>query len=127
MKKEDSYKNDSYNSIVGFMGYSKNKKDMVFKTKNMLSKRDTGARCDEAGKAKTIKKINDILGFEFFTKNNTQNIKDKTGKIIQETTRGVELCIHLEFMLRYFDRIKKNNKIWFVIPEMAIYHNLYNV
>ena len=32
-----------YNPIVGFIGYQKNSNQLSFKTKNLLSKRDTGA------------------------------------------------------------------------------------
>jgi hypothetical protein len=53
---------DNYNRIVGFVGYEKKNRFLVFKTKDMQSKRDTGARCDEAGKIKVLQKINDILG-----------------------------------------------------------------
>jgi hypothetical protein len=45
---------NKYNNIIGFIGYEKKNKYLVFKTKNMESLRDTGARCDEAGKSKTL-------------------------------------------------------------------------
>ena len=32
-----------------------------------------------------------------------------------------------EILLRYFNKIKKNNKKWFLTPEMAIYYKLYTV
>ena len=53
---------NDYNKIIGFIGYEKKNKYLVFKTKDMTSKRDTGARCDESGKDKTINKINEIVG-----------------------------------------------------------------
>ena len=56
------FKISNYNTIVGFIGYEKNYKYLTFKTKDMLSKRDTGARCDESGKNKTIVILNKILG-----------------------------------------------------------------
>jgi hypothetical protein len=52
---------DNFNKIIGFIGYEKKNTYLVFKTKDMTSKRDTGARCDEAGKAKTMAKLNEIL------------------------------------------------------------------
>ena len=53
--------------------------------------------------------------------------KDKDGNIIREAIGHVELCILEEFLLRFFDVIKKHNKKWFLSPEMAIYYKLYTV
>ena len=117
----------NFNKIVGFIGYEKNNKYMIFKTKDMTSSRDTGARCDEAGKDKTIKKINEILGIEKYTSENTKQKKDEKGNVIHEAVGHTELCVIEEFMLRYYDRIKKENKKWFLTPSMAIYHKLYKV
>ena len=121
------FKLSDYNTIIGFMGYEKNNKYLVFKTKDILSKRDTGARCDEAGKNKTLQLLNNIIGEEVYTKENTKLIKDEDKNIIQDAVGHVELCVTQEFLLRYFDRIKKNDKKWFLSPEMAIYHKLYTI
>ena len=118
---------EDYNNIVGFVGYDKNNKDLVFKTKNMLSSRDTGARCDQATKRNNINKINDILGEEKYTSENTKTIKDKDGNIIREAIGNIELCILEEFILRYFNVIEKDNKTYFVTPELAIWHKLYKI
>ena len=119
---------DEYNRIVGFIGYEKNNRFFVFKTKDMLSKRDTGARCDEAGKDKTMKLLNTIIGEDNkYTNENTKAVKEKNGIVIKEAVGHVELCVLQEFILRYFDTIKEHNKKWFLIPEIAIYHKLYNV
>ena len=111
-----------FNKIVGFIGYEKSNKYLVFKTKDMLSKRDTGARCDEAGKDKTIKKINEIVGEEKYTSENTKVQKDADGTIVKEAVGQMELCVMEEFLLRYFETIKKDGKQWFLTPEMAIFH-----
>jgi hypothetical protein len=116
-----------YNNIVGFMGYEKSNKYLVFKTKDILSKRDTGARCDEAGKTKTLDILNKIIGEEKYTKENTKIIKDENKNVIQEAMGHTELCVLQEFILRYFDRIRKDGKKWFFTPEMAIYHKLYTI
>lgn len=115
------------NKLVGFIGYEKNNKYLVFKTKDMDSTRDTGARCDEAGKDKTMKKINEIVGETKYTSENTKVKKDSDGNIISESIGQTELCVIQELILRYFDKIKKNNKRWFFSPDMAIYHKLYKV
>jgi superfamily II DNA or RNA helicase len=122
-----NFKISDYNVIVGFMGYEKNNKYLTFKTKDMLSARDTGARCDEAGKNKTIQILNKIIGEEKYTKENTKIIKDDDKNVIQDAMGHVELCIIQEFILRYFDRIRKNEKKWFLSPEMTLYFKLYTV
>jgi hypothetical protein len=73
----------------------------------MQAKRTTGARCDQATKAKTIAMLNKIVGSEKWTKENTKKIVD------------AGLCIVEEFVLRKYNKERKNNKIWFLTPEMA--------
>ena len=118
---------EDYNKIIGFIGYEKSNRYLVFKTKDMLSKRDTGARCDEAGKVKTLQKINEILGENKYTNENTKAEKDSDGNVIKEAVGHVELCVLQEFLLRYFNTIKREDKKWFFTPEMAIWHKLYTV
>jgi hypothetical protein len=115
-----------YNKIIGFIGYEKNNRYLIFKTKDITSKRDTGARCDESGKIKTTQKLNEILGENKYTKETTK--AQKNGKeIISEAIGQVELCVTLEFLLRYFDTIKKEGKKWFLTPELAIWHKMYSI
>jgi hypothetical protein len=118
---------NEYNKIVGFIGYVKNNSNLVFKTKDMLSKRDTGARCDEAGKVKTLQKLNEIIGENKYTNESTKMKKDADGNIISEALGHTELCVIQELILRFFNTIKKNEKKWFLTPEMAIGHKLYTV
>ena len=122
-----SMNKDEYNKIIGFIGYEKNNRYLVFKTKNMESERDSGARCDEAGKEKTIQKINVILGETKFTNENTKVKKDAEGNIISEAVGHTELCVFQEFILRYFNSIKKNDKKWFLTPELSIWYKIYSV
>ena len=116
-----------YNYIIGFIGYEKNNKYLTFKTKDLTSTRDTGARCDEAGKYKTITLLNTILGEEKYTKENTKLEKDASNKTIKDAVSHTELCVLQEFILRYYEKIQKDNKKWFLSPEMAIYHKLYKI
>ena len=122
-----SFNSKEYNRLVGFIGYEKHNKYLVFKTKDMESSRDTGARCDEAGKEKTIKKINEILGENKFSNENTKLKKNANGTVISQPVSHTELCVFKEFILRYFDIIKKDGKKWFLTPELALYHKLYKV
>jgi hypothetical protein len=121
-----NFQESEYNKIIGFIGYEKSNRYLVFKTKNITSKRDTGARCDESGKIKTIEKLNEIVGSEKYTKENTK--AEKIGKeIVSEAIGQTELCILQEFILRYFNTIKKDGKKWFLIPELALWHKMYTI
>jgi hypothetical protein len=109
----------NYNDIVGFIGYEKNNKYLVFKTKDVFAKRNKGARCDEAGKEKTLIKLNKIVGKEIYTKESTK-VKKNKGVVLEEAVGQLELCVLQEFILRFFNEINKDTKTWFVTPEMAI-------
>jgi hypothetical protein len=111
--------------IIGFIGYKKNSKNYIFKTKDVFSSRDTGATCIEAGKSKTLGILNKIVGSEKYTKENTKLIKDDDGNVIQEATSETELCVLQEFILRKknLDSGKKN--MWFLTPDMAIHYKIY--
>ena len=100
------------NSIIGFMSYEPNKKYIGFKTKNITGKRNTGILCINTGKKITIQNLNEIFGFEKFTKENTKGILD------------IDLCIYQNFLLRYYDKINKDSKKWFFDFELS---NIYNI
>ncbi len=121
------YKEGNYNNIIGFIGYEKNNNSLTYKTKNLSSKRDTGAKCDDAG-IKTMTLLNEILGKDKYTKENTKLQKDSiTGEIITFAITHTELCVIQEIILRYYNKIQKNGKGWFLTPEMAIYYKVYTV
>jgi hypothetical protein len=100
------------NKIIGFISADNKNKYKVFKTKNTTVNRNSGARCDEAGKAKTIKLLNDIVGYEWLNKENTK-------KLIQ-----VDLCILEEIFLRFLNKTNKDNKIWFLDSNIAIFNKI---
>lgn len=122
-----TYTRADYNKYVGFIGYKKNNTVLVFKSKDMDSSRDTGATCEEAGKDKSIHKLNGILGEDKYTKENTKILKNENGHVVQEAIGQIELCVLQEFILRYFNAIQKNGKKWFLTPELAIGHKLYKI
>ena len=118
---------EKYNKIIGFIGYEKSNKYLTFKSKDMTAKRDTGARCDESGKIKTIQKLNEILGETKYTNENTKVQKDESGNIISEAVGQIELCVLQEFLFRLFNTIKKDGKSWFLTPEIALWHKIYTI
>jgi len=105
-------------AMVGFIGYESKNKFMVFKTKDMSSKRNSGARCDQAIKSIKVDNLNKIVGGgggvggqETFNKQNTKNLS------------GDEICILQEVLLRYYNSIRKNGKRWFIPSDIALYND----
>jgi len=95
------------NEYVGFMVNFK-KEYMVFKVREIAQTRNTGARCDQASKSKTIQILN-IIGEDQYTN------KSPMGR--------QELCIIMEFVLRKNNMEKLNNKRWFLRPVEAVLIN----
>lgn len=94
--------------IVGFMAYFKSEY-IVFKTKQMDRKRHKGARCDQSGKAETLRILNGIVAGHHaeYTSANTKDVGQK------------ELCVRQELTLRVYDAEKLDGKRWFLGPSEA--------
>ena len=92
---------------IGFMVNFK-KDYMVFKIRDMSKPRNTGARCDQASKVKSVRFLNE-LGEEQYT------TKTKMSR--------QELCVIQEFVLRKFELERKDEKRWFLRPSEAIIVN----
>ena len=92
---------------IGFMVNFK-KDYMIFKIRDMSKPRNTGARCDQASKVKSVRFLNE-LGEDQYTS------KTKMSRH--------ELCIIQEFLLRKFNIEKKDGKKWFLRPSEAIIVN----
>ena len=92
---------------IGFMVNFK-KDYMVFKIRDMSKPRNTGARCDQASKVKSVRFLNS-LGEEQYT------TKTKMSR--------QELCIVQEFLMRKFEIERKDGKKWFLRPSEAIIVN----
>ena len=103
-------KNQNLNTLIGFMGYEKQNRYLVFKIKDIKSKRNSGARCDEGGKSKTLKLLNEVIGEERYT--------SETAKALVQ----IELCCLLELIMRYYNRMKIGDKIWFLNSDIALFN-----
>ena len=90
------------NPIIGFIDYDE--EGLSFKTKDTTNKRNSGAKCANAGKIKTIKQINAVIGNNEFNSENT--------KTISQTT----LCIMQEFLMRQYN-IERSDRRWFFTYE----------
>ena len=108
-------KPEKYNRIIGFCIAFKS--DMiVFKTKNIegKAKRNSGARCDQSGRAAVMKVLNEIFDDE-----------DRyTTETLKRENNVLQLCSEEEFYLRYFNKIKKDGKIWFLSTVRASLNNI---
>ena len=134
-KKELVFDKTKFNRVVGFIGYEKNNKYLTFKTKDIDSSRDTGARCDESGKEKTVKKLELFLDKSSFDKlifrpkidKDNAIVVDKDEKPVEEMIGHSEMCVLMELVLRYLNDVEKDSKKYFLTPELAIYYKLYKV
>ena len=102
---------NEYNIYVGFITMFK-KEYNIFKVKNMEDKRSKGARCDQSGKSETIKLLNEIIGENIYT---TENTKGRN---------KIEFCVLQEMYLRYFNKISKNAKRYFLTPSESVINNI---
>ena len=99
------------NNIIGFIGLEVKNRYLVFKVKDMEAKRNTGARCDESSKPRKIAVLTELMGEQLFE------------KYTNGTTKGMvqpELCSLEELLFRYYNKSKKNNKVWFFDFESAM-------
>jgi hypothetical protein len=122
-----------YNNIIGFINLFKND-EVVFKTKDLKeTKGNKGAYCQNAGKKDIINRINMILDTpvyndEFVRKKIVTKVKRNDGYIYnKEFENGIYkygLCVILEMVMRYYNEINKDNKIWFLDLEKSIINDV---
>jgi hypothetical protein len=100
--------------LVGFMQVFKNN-IIVFKTMDMENKIKKGSKCSGEGKKDVIKKLNLICEEFKYTEDNTEN---------EELIVKPGLCVILEMLLRHYAVVKKNDQVWFLDLEKAIFSKL---
>jgi hypothetical protein len=116
-KRKEEFKktnlNGRINNIIGFIGYEKQGKQLLFKTKDITSDRNmVGARCDQSGKTEMLKLLNLLVDAQLFTDMNTK------------LTGQQEVCVTLELLFRYCNDIEKNGKVWFFSSESTELYSL---
>jgi hypothetical protein len=92
--------------LVGFFSLFKNK-EMVFKVKDMTDKRNTGARCDSAGKKPIIDFLNKVQNVSSYDTENTNMISQ------------MGLCAILEILMRHYTVKNNCNPAMFLSSELA--------
>ena len=101
----------NFSNYVGFIGNFKNEYN-IFKVKNMTDPRSKGSRCDQSGKSNATKLLNSIIDETKYTPVNTKN------------RNKLEFCVLQEMYLRFYDKINKNEKKWFLNPSEMIINNI---
>ena len=127
-------KEDLNEELIGFLTVN-SKKNFVFKTKSVKTgKKEKGIECPSKGENRntTLQRINYLARFiddkgidKYYMKDNSKKQKDKiynTGTIKQYHPNDnytlipftdYQLCVETEFLLRYLDENRENDKRWF--------------
>ena len=98
---------DKLNAQVGFMANFK-KDYMVFKIRDISQKRNTGARCDQSSKLKSVQLLNSLSEHHYELDINLSR---------------QELCVMQEFYLRKLEMESMDGKKWFLTPTEAVIIN----
>lgn len=118
----EKHNNLQFNDIIGFNSLFNNKY-IVFKTRDLTIKRNSGARCDQKPKSGIENEIemlfknanldNNILKISYMFSEDSKKGISKNKKI--QNTK--ELCADLEILHRYLDINNVKNMRWFLNTE----------
>jgi hypothetical protein len=78
----------------------------------MSDSRSKGSRCDQSGKSNATKLLNSIIDETKYTQSNTKS------------RNKLEFCVLQEMYLRFYDKINKDEKRWFLNPSEMIINNI---
>lgn len=111
------YPRDKLNPLISFTNFKDNK--IHFNIKDLTQKRNNvGARIDSAGKKTIMKKLNEIVGENKYTVENTKKTKSSEG-----VTENGLACI-FEIIVRQYNSVQKDGRIWYLSAEPAIFNNI---
>jgi len=105
---------EDISNLFGFNGDDLKNDNIIFKLKDAQNKRSKGHRCSEMKKDGKVDILLKLLPSDMVEKlkyiNTTSKKRDKV-----EVSYHVmqEACIFIEFVLRHYDAINKDNKRWF--------------
>ena len=98
---------DSLNNTIGIMNYFK-KSNVVFKRKDKRIGKGNGNRCDQTPKQKIYTFIKDILLLPVLSEDS------------KRVGQAIELCVDQELIMRHYNKIKFQGKLWFFTIEDTI-------
>ena len=114
-------KPEDYNRIIGFIGYEKSNRYLVFKTKDTTNPKDLGYRCDQRSmKDVSIELLNSIINEAMEKKVNMYIFNPVEDKDFWQK----KICIIQEIYMRSFDYDNKVKRRWFLPPSDAALINI---
>lgn len=104
---------ENVSDLFGFNGDDLKNQNIIFKLKNKLNSRSKGHRCSEMKKDGKVDILQKLLPSETVANLKYVNLnkgkeKDITYHVMQEA------CVFVEFTLRYYNSIAKDDKRWFL-------------
>jgi hypothetical protein len=107
-------------NVIGFMMYDNGKSDVVFKTRNVVNKRDKGAVCV----SKTIMDVQNLI--ENICFENMFHSGASYDEMIQTSPKSkFAMCLLTEFIFRSMQKQNIDGQIWFIDdPATTISNNL---
>jgi len=129
-----------FNSLVGFIDMKDNN-IMVFKTKITEKQPDvkrtpTGRICNKStNKTQMTETLNEIVNSKIYQLSDTTKPPSQYYNYLEVTptyvnlkyTNESELCYICEFILRYYEKVNKENKIWFLNYELQNFIQFVNM
>jgi hypothetical protein len=106
LKKYFEYMIKNMSDEIGYVILFRNK-FFVFKTRVRSEKRKRGARCDQATKQDTMKLLKQIVP------------DMKCDVSVLEPIGNKELCVYMEMLMRFYNKNKIRDKVWFIPPEYS--------
>jgi|TARA_B110000093_G_scaffold62731_1_gene67909 hypothetical protein len=94
--------------VNGYFNYNIKINNMDFKVRFKLVGKSTGKRCRDTSKSDKIHILNILIGHDKFNKENTKGMVEQ------------QLCALEEWLFRYNNMIKKDDKLWFFNYEKSI-------
>ena len=101
---------DNVNETIGFMIYTPRRDAILFKTKNISTKRSRGQLCSNSTRTKAMKLAEEIIMMKGYSMS-----KDK--KTLLDSYKPEILCAIQEILLREYNRSKLNDKLYFFTEE----------
>jgi len=89
------------NDFIGYMETTRSGKMITFKTNLQSNTITKGAVCNQSPKQEIIENIEYISGVD-------------SKKLGLNNIGREQLCIYMELVLRYYNKLQKDNKIWFL-------------
>jgi len=102
--------------LFGFNGDDSNKVNIIFKVKDISNNRSKGHRCGDMKKEFKLDILRHLISSELVDNLQYISVEEGAKKSPDQKIDNYmlhELCVFVEFILRYYDSIRKDGKRWF--------------